>query len=230
VTSEPSNPWLTGVSNLFTREFFELGKRKMAPDGVWAQWVHLYGMAPDDLQSLLVTFADVFGHVRLFRIDDSDLILLGSESPLSIATSDLGWLFQRHQAVIDDLGAADVVTPEDLLGLYLFDREKIRSLAGDVELNTDDNMRIEYSAPLHLHDPTAAENILMLEGAAEIPVDAVEGKEGLVRLAEAYVVSDFGWRRTLEVLRAAMARYPDDPEIEFYYNGYLEQSRRPRRD
>ena len=57
IGSEPSNPWLSGVSNLFTLEFFQLGKRKMRPGGVWAQWIQTYGMRPDDLRSLLGTIS-----------------------------------------------------------------------------------------------------------------------------------------------------------------------------
>ncbi|MCA9573374.1 MAG: hypothetical protein KC656_36310, partial [Myxococcales bacterium] len=66
VVAEPSNPWLSGVSNLFTREFFELGASRLAPGGVWSQWVQMYGMGNEDLRSLLGTFASVFPYVRLF--------------------------------------------------------------------------------------------------------------------------------------------------------------------
>jgi len=41
------------VSNLFTREFFTLGKRKLRPGGIWTQWAQLYGMASEDIRSLL---------------------------------------------------------------------------------------------------------------------------------------------------------------------------------
>ena len=44
IVSEPSNPWITGVSNLFTQEFFEMGKSRLKPGGVWGQWVQMYGM------------------------------------------------------------------------------------------------------------------------------------------------------------------------------------------
>ena len=60
IVSEPSNPWISGVSNLFTREFFELGRRRLKPGGVWSQWVQMYGMNPDDLGTLLKTFGTVY--------------------------------------------------------------------------------------------------------------------------------------------------------------------------
>jgi len=48
IVSEPSNPWITGVSNLFTREFLEIGKTRLREGGVWSQWIQMYGMAPED--------------------------------------------------------------------------------------------------------------------------------------------------------------------------------------
>ena len=56
IISEPSNPWLTGVSNLFTREYFALGKKKLKHGGIWSQWIQIYGMDTPDLRSLLGTF------------------------------------------------------------------------------------------------------------------------------------------------------------------------------
>jgi spermidine synthase len=213
VSSEPSNPWLSGVSNLFTREFFELGKRKMAPGGVWAQWVQTYGMGPEDVRSLLVTFADVYFDVRLFRIDESDLVLIGSDRPLTLDASGLRAILERNDLMRRDLEAIGINRPEDLLGLYQFSRDTILGLAGEVERNTDDNMRIEYSAPLSLHAETQDENSEMLEAVAESQLEAVESKDGLLALALAYARSDPGWRRTFHVLEHAASRFPGDPDV-----------------
>ena len=67
VVSEPSNPYLSGVANLFTREFWEMGKTRLKPGGVWAQWIQLYGMGPDELRGLLRTFAGVYHARRVVR-------------------------------------------------------------------------------------------------------------------------------------------------------------------
>jgi spermidine synthase len=60
IVSEPSNPWIGGISTLFTVEFFELARARLAEDGVMAQWVHGYAMAPEDLQMVAATFRAVF--------------------------------------------------------------------------------------------------------------------------------------------------------------------------
>ncbi len=37
IISEPSNPWISGMANLFTREFFDLAKQRMRMGGVMCQ-------------------------------------------------------------------------------------------------------------------------------------------------------------------------------------------------
>jgi hypothetical protein len=39
IVSEPSHPWVPGVANVFTRDFFELGLSRLKEDGVFVQWV-----------------------------------------------------------------------------------------------------------------------------------------------------------------------------------------------
>lgn len=229
VISEPSNPWLSGVSNLFTQEFFELGKRKLRPGGVWSQWVQMYGMGGEDLRSLLRTFAEVYPYVRLFStIEDADLVLVGSEAPLSIDEQDLARLFGLSPAIRAELSAIGIDEAADLLIRYQADRERILAYAGEVEANTDDNMRIEYSAPLHLHEDTADANFLALLGPKDMrrpPMEAVHGLDGLLRLAHAYARGE-RWVEALIVLKEAW-KQGESEEVEALYNewqGRLVQS------
>ena len=210
-SSEPSNPWLSGVSNLFTQEFFALGKRKLRPGGVWVQWVQTYGMIPADVRSLLATFADVYGHVRLFRIDSSDLVLVGSDAELPLQIPEMSEIFLRNPAVAQDLAGIGFRRAEDILSLYQFGRDTLLQVAGTAERNTDDNMRIEYSAPLHLHEDTSDANTKMIQQMAEIPLQAAKNQASLVALARAYATHDWSWRRALTTIEHAVALNPDNP-------------------
>ena len=59
-----------------------------------------------------------------------------------------------------------------MLSHYLLDREGVLALAEDVERNTDDNMRIEHSAPLTLLKDMKRSNNRMLEAAARLAVQS----------------------------------------------------------
>ena len=37
IISEPSNPWITGASNLFTKEYFELGRSHLRRHGIFTE-------------------------------------------------------------------------------------------------------------------------------------------------------------------------------------------------
>jgi len=42
IISEPSNPWVTGVDLLFTKEFYVLAKERLFANGILLQWVQVY--------------------------------------------------------------------------------------------------------------------------------------------------------------------------------------------
>src|ERR671916_244771 len=42
IVSEPSNPWVSGVSGLFTSEFYGRVRKYLSDDGIFGQWLHVY--------------------------------------------------------------------------------------------------------------------------------------------------------------------------------------------
>jgi spermidine synthase len=64
IISEPSNPWIAGVASLFTAEFYDRAVQVLKPDGVFAQWVQLYELDPEDLRMILHEFQASFRRYR----------------------------------------------------------------------------------------------------------------------------------------------------------------------
>ena len=224
VSSQPSNPWLTGVSNLFTREFFELGKRKLTPQGVWVQWLQTYSMGPTDVRSLLATFADVYEDVKVFRVSPADLLVVGSRIDLPLSAAAFKTIFQNDQ-VAQDLRVINIEVPEHLLGLHQFSRDTLLRLTDQDIRNTDDNMRIEYSAPLKLFEDTLTANVTMLERHAEVLPEVAVDVAGLLALARTYADHDPRWRRAFETLQYARTQYPDHSDVIVAYEEALEHVR-----
>jgi spermidine synthase len=77
IVSAPSNPWVTGVENLYSREFLLAAKQRLNPGGVYAQWFHLYESSRGALELVLRTYASVFDAVAVWAGGPTDLILLG---------------------------------------------------------------------------------------------------------------------------------------------------------
>ena len=81
IASEPSNPWVTGVEMLYSREFLTAARSRLAPGGVFCQWFHLYETDVEVVELVLRTYASVFPHVSVWYAMGSDLLLLGFDRP-----------------------------------------------------------------------------------------------------------------------------------------------------
>lgn len=175
IISEPSNPWVSGSSNLFTREFFETARKRLRPKGILAQWIQLYSLPPNDLCSILASFTSLFPHVVIFStVEASDIVVLGSEAPLPI---DLPVIQQRldRVEVAQDLARVKIHRVDDLISYFKMGEEEIRALVEGSVLNTDDNLRIEFSAPLYLATNTGRANQAMFNASTAGPVPYLVG-------------------------------------------------------
>ena len=77
IVSEPSNPWVSGVSGLFSTEFYERAANQLAPDGLFVQWLQLYEASPEMVGSIVRAFATVFPEFRVYASNVADVILVG---------------------------------------------------------------------------------------------------------------------------------------------------------
>lgn len=155
ITSEPSNPWMSGVASLFTREFFSLARAHLREGGIMCQWLPIYGMSDDLVDSVLHTFAGVFPAVAAFEsVEGFDILLLGSDRPLVLDPRAIG----RHwnPAVRAAMERIHLPTPADLAGTFLLSAPF--DFAALPVRNTDDYAFVEYRAPRTLHLKTSPGN------------------------------------------------------------------------
>lgn len=76
IVSEPSNPWISGVANLFSREFYRRIAGTLAPDGVFVQWTHFYESSPQVIASKMLALAESFSDFHWYLSAESDLIII----------------------------------------------------------------------------------------------------------------------------------------------------------
>lgn len=114
IASEPSNPWVGGVERLYSKEFFEIAKSKLAPGGIYAQWFHTYSVSPDTMALVLNTFQQSFPYVHLFE-RDADVVILGSSEPIgSKGIEQMRSRFGRP-VIQEDLRDIEIDNPNALL-------------------------------------------------------------------------------------------------------------------
>ncbi|MBI5366706.1 MAG: hypothetical protein HZA54_06690 [Planctomycetes bacterium] len=222
IVSEPSNPWLSGPSHLFTREAFAELRRALKPGGVIAQWIQCYALDEALGRTLVRTFTSVFPHVLLYAdpLALGDVILLGSEEPLTL---DLPRLDERvaRAGVGAELRGLGLERPAALLGGLLLGEADVVRFGAGARLNTDDLPIVEFEAPRWLHRHELAERLyrallgarredaLPLAGRTLDPAEAAHLTARFVRLLRDHQLRD----EAVRLLERGLARQPGDPEL-----------------
>jgi spermidine synthase len=150
IISEPSNPWMSGVAALFTREFFEAARAALQPGGVLCQWAHTYDISPEDLRSIVRTFSSVFPRATMWLVGEGDLLLIGAADHDVAMSLDRIARNSQPQAIVEALATLGVDEPNisfALLSLFAGGWREIQQYAGDSAIQTDDRPRLEFSAP-----------------------------------------------------------------------------------
>lgn len=163
IISEPSNPWIAGVGSLFTAEFYQRAAQALEPDGVFAQWVQLYELSPEDVRMVLGEFRRQFPEVLVWDMGVGDLVLLGSREPLEFDADRLDRVFAGDPSVRRDF--QDYLQLEDPLGMfshYMLSGEEIAGFTAGARRNTDDQPRLEFDAPRNLFSDTWNLNVAVL--------------------------------------------------------------------
>jgi spermidine synthase len=143
IISEPSNPWIAGMGNLFTADFYRKARSRLKPRGLMVQWCHLYEMRDSDVRLVLRTFASVFESVTLWNVSTNDILLVGSRAPLE---ETLGPSLSPD-AARGQLASMSIRGPAALLALQSATDERVREMAGKGRLHEDRFPILDYEAP-----------------------------------------------------------------------------------
>ena len=148
IVSDLFVPWNPGTGNLYAREMYETAARRLAPDGLFCQWLPLYQLTREEFDIIVRTFLSVFPHVSLWRDDFySELPVVGLVGQLAPKPLDLTRIHERALHLPDWSKDPLFSTPRGLLMLYAGSLSAVPDLFGSAPLNTDDNPLIEFLAP-----------------------------------------------------------------------------------
>jgi hypothetical protein len=135
IMSEPSNPWVSGVSGLFTTEFYDLIARHLTDDGVFGQWLHLYEMTDELVLSVVAALDRTFPSYTLYHTEALDVLVVASRRP-TLPVPD--WSVTRQPAIAADLAMFHPLSAETLDALRLADHDALAPLVADgIRANSD---------------------------------------------------------------------------------------------
>jgi spermidine synthase len=139
-------PWHAGTGTLYTREHFEIVRARLAPGGVFAQWLPMFQLSQRDFEVIARTLLEVFPHVVVWRGD------FYANRPILALVASLESQHLRPEAVVH---RGQQLAPElsdeailaGVLPFYAGNLSAGRAVLGDGPLNTDEYPVVEYLSP-----------------------------------------------------------------------------------
>jgi spermidine synthase len=80
IISEPSNPWVSGVANLFTKEFYKSVLPVLENDGIFTQWVQTYEIDMDLIGSIFKALSYNFSDYSVYILTQYNLLIVAKKS------------------------------------------------------------------------------------------------------------------------------------------------------
>ncbi len=150
IVSEPSNPWISGVGALFTRDFYQLAASRLKPGGIMCIWMHT-NMSPESFKSIARAFLSVFPQVTMWEtIVGDDYLLIGSREPYTLP-------YEKVRRLLDDpvrgkaLKRLGIASVRDLMGLLIMNQDELKKFSAGAPIHTDDNSLLEFGAPEYIY-------------------------------------------------------------------------------
>ncbi len=134
IMSEPSNPWVSGVSGLFTDEFYTRIRGYLSEDGVFGQWLHVYELNDALVLSVLAALHENFKSYEVYQVSHGDLLVVASNRA-TLPKPD--WSVFQSPLVRQDLCRFVPLTPEVLDGARLAGRSELAPLLEFLGPNSD---------------------------------------------------------------------------------------------
>jgi len=144
ITLEPPPPSAAGVVNLYSRDFYQLAAKRLAPGGILAQWWPLPTQNDDDSRAMVRAFLDAFPHATLWTTELHEMLLVGSNDPIELDAGQIERRFNQP-SVATALGEVGIASPAALLATWVTDRHGLERYAGNTPPVTDDRPSIEYA-------------------------------------------------------------------------------------
>ena len=125
IVSQPSHPWTSGASHLYTRDFFELVHSKLEPGGIFVQWIGAGFVNVELFGTLMAAMSDVFPYVHVYRPVPAAMVFMASDQPIDLLES----AARALAAAPESFGRYGIHRVEDFYASWSLDSDGVRKLA-----------------------------------------------------------------------------------------------------
>ncbi len=139
ITAEPPPPKAAGIVNLYSREYFELVRARLAPGGLATHWLPVYQMEAPESLAVVRAFCEVFSDCSLWNGAGFEWMLAGSRDARGPVPAEVLARQWGDAVVGPELRALGFDGPELLGTTFLADANQLRELAAGVPPLDDDH-------------------------------------------------------------------------------------------
>jgi predicted membrane-bound spermidine synthase len=212
IMAEPSNPWVNGVSSLFTTEFYRDTKRYLAPGGLFVQWVQGYEFNDLLMASVLRAVGENFADYQIYESNDGDLIIVAvAEGKVSRP----GPFPEKESAFVAELARLGITRADEVSARSIVQKRQIAALLPGLAENTNSDFTpvVQLEAPRARFVGSIARGVQDLS-TAPLPVLQMAGGEPFSYLSKAAARTDPSLRirfesTALEIVRLLSDRSAD---------------------
>lgn len=156
IISEPSNPWIAGIGNLFSQEYFKICYDKLSADGIMVQWFHLYEMNDEVIKLVLNTFESVFPNAQVWNSVANDIVLVGTKKNYEPIFSSIVEKFNREK-VKRDFGRININNLFTFLSCQFVSSRGLFFMTNKEPINKEIHPKLEFLAPkaFYLSQPSS---------------------------------------------------------------------------
>ena len=110
IISEPSNPWVSGVATLFTKEFYRFLDAHLEEDGILIQWLQSYEISDELVATMVAALIGQFPNSEIYLTNTSDLLIVARKGP-TLPMSAAPW---QEEQLARELRRVSLGSPREL--------------------------------------------------------------------------------------------------------------------
>lgn len=188
IVSEPSNPWVSGVSSLFTRQFYSFLAKHLEQNGLLVQWMQTYELSDPLFYTMVAALIEEYPYVEAYLTNTSDVLFVASHAP--IGNFDASRL--QDPSLLLELKRLGLETVADHEVRHFANREV---LAGLVEMygapvHTDFHPTVALGAPKSRYKEESVKSVINLMGVGMPVLEFTGGRRPIALAANVHEGSD----------------------------------------
>jgi predicted membrane-bound spermidine synthase len=153
VTFEPPPLTEAGVVNLYSKEFYQIAKSHLAPNGILCQWIPLFYTSNRLWKMTVQSLREIFPNLNIWIPNNGEAIIMASDEPLEINALAIQNKIDASATLKNILLEVGLNNVYSIFSTFVIAGNKLDQYIGSASPVTDNNPKLEFYLP-YIGKPT----------------------------------------------------------------------------